>query len=108
MKATAESMTDNSPVYEDGNIPLPTGSPKKTAYSQSLSHYVDIVSEATGGETHYIPTAADFGNDGSFGNKIPTSISQAAPQKVSEPQKADSKNTLKEVSREDPKASPSQ
>lgn len=24
VKATAESITDNSPVYEDGNIPLPT------------------------------------------------------------------------------------
>lgn len=65
-------MTDNSPIYEDGMIPMPTGVPKKTAYSQELAHYVDIVSEATGGDTHYTPTAADFGNDGSFGNKVNT------------------------------------
>jgi hypothetical protein len=74
-------MTDNSPVYEDGNIPMPPVGPKKTAFSQSLSHYVDIVSEATGEETHYTPTAADFGNDGSFGNKISSTV-QAAPQKT--------------------------
>ena len=24
VKATAASITDNSPVYEDGNIPMPT------------------------------------------------------------------------------------
>ena len=33
VKATAASITDNSPVYEDGNIPLPTAPPKRTAYS---------------------------------------------------------------------------
>lgn len=65
------------------------------------------MSEATGGETHYIPTSADFGNDGSFGNKINISVSETTPQKVSEPQKADSKNLVKEASRQDPKVSPS-
>lgn len=33
VKATAASITDNSPVYEDGNIPMPINTPKKTAYS---------------------------------------------------------------------------
>jgi hypothetical protein len=62
-------MVDNSPVYENGDIPMPSMAPKKTAYSQAITHYMDIVSEATGGEAKYTPTSADFGNDGSFGNK---------------------------------------
>lgn len=35
VKATAQSMVDNSPVYEDGNFPMPNevAPPKKTAYS---------------------------------------------------------------------------
>lgn len=33
VKATANSMVDNSPVYENGDIPMPNMAPKKTAYS---------------------------------------------------------------------------
>jgi len=47
---------------------------------------MDIVAEATGGETHYTPTAADFGNDGSFGNKAVQSSAPQATPKMTAPQ----------------------
>ena len=51
VKAAANSMIDNSPVYEDGSQPIPN-TQRITKASQSLSHYVDIVDEATDGPVH--------------------------------------------------------